>query len=126
MQKFQEQNKMLNDFMIKKTLVKPEEYKGGFLYQFENFDKIDTVLDAVFKLVNSSAPIEPAVCIQVEGDMQKLDKLIDLKYFGKVIMAADTRYRYKFNETHRYQTSQVGIFQYGDGTIEVHEFKEIL
>ena len=39
-------------------------------------------------------------------------------------MAADTSYRYRYNETHRYQTSQIGVFQYGDKTLEVHEFKQ--
>ena len=41
-------------------------------------------------------------------------------------MAADTAYRYRYNETHKYQTAQVGVFQNGDSTLEVHEFKEIL
>ena len=80
----------------------------------------------LFKLINSNAPIEYAICVQVGDDSQKLNKLIDLKFFGKISMASDTAYRYKFNESHRYSTSQLGIYQYEGGTMEAHEFKEIL
>ncbi len=120
-----EQNKLMKDFIYEKLRIDPTDYEGGFMYSFDNFDKIDDVLDVLFKVMNSTAPIDYAICIQSGGDMKQLNKLISLKYFGKVIMAADTCYRYKFNTTHRYYTSQIGIFQYENRTMEAHEFKQI-
>lgn len=123
-----EENKIMTDFIKQKTGKSPITYNGGFLYQFNNFDKIDDVLDTIFKVVNSTkSMIECAVCIQIEDKPKQLEKLMHLKHFGKITFAADTAYRYKFNTSHRYGISQVGIFQTEDGgTIEVHEFKEIL
>ena len=121
-----EQNALMNDYITAKTSLKPALYDGGFMYSFNNFDKADRVLDILFKLLHSEAPIDYAICIQINNDMKQLKKLVELRHFGKVTMAADTSYRYRFNETHKYQTSHVGIFQYEGGTIEVHEFKEIL
>ncbi len=121
------ENKIMNDFITQKTGKVPLKYNGGFAYQFESFDKIDNVLDALFKVVNSEkAMIDCAVCIQIEDNKTQLDELIKLNHFGKITIAADTAYRYKFNSSHRYGISQVGIFQTEDGTIEVNEFKEIL
>ena len=54
------------------------------------------------------------------GDIHKYSCLL----YTSITMAADTSYRYRYNETHRYQTSQIGVFQYGDKTLEVHEFKQ--
>ena len=121
-----EQNKLMNEFIMQKTGVKPALYNGCYLYNFTNFDKIDTVLDVLFKVIHSNAPLDYAICIQSGENLEQLEKLIGLKNFGKVTIAADTAYRYKFNAAHRYQTSQIGIFQNGDRTLEVHEFKEIL
>lgn len=122
------ENKIMTDFINQKTGKTPVLYNGGFLYQFSNFNKIDDVLDTIFKVVNSTkSMIECAVCIQIEDKPKQLEKLIQLKHFGKITIAADTAYRYKFNASHRYGISQVGIFQTENGgTIEVHEFKEIL
>ena len=80
-----------------------------------------------FKVLHSTAPIEYAICVQVlsgQEQINELNKLISLKHFGKITMAADTSYRYRYNQFHRYQTSQIGIFQNGNKTLEVHEFKE--
>ena len=121
-----EQNKLMNKFISEKTAVKPMMMNGGFLYEFIDFDKIDTVLDVLFKVLHSNAPIDYAICIQSGDDMEQLAKLSTLNHFGMISMAADTAYRYKYNETHRYQTAQIGVFQNGDRTLEVHEFKEIL
>lgn len=122
----EEQNNLMNKFIIEKLSVIPQNYEGGFLYSFYDFDKIDVVLDVMFKVLKSSAPLDYSICIQVDNDILKLKKLMKLKYFGKIIMLAETSYRYRYNKTHRYQTSQIGIFQDGNNTIEVHEFKEIL
>ena len=121
------ENKIMNDFITQKTGKVPLKYNGGFAYQFDSFNKIDTVLDALFKVVKSEkAMIDCAVCIQLEDNKEQLNELIKLNHFGKITMAADTAYRYKFNSSHRYGVAQVGIFQTEDGTIEVSEFKEIL
>ena len=122
----QEQNKLMNKFIIEKTGVQPAVFESGFLYQFNRFDEIDNVLEVLFKVIHSNAPLDYAICIQAGDDMEQLKKLISLKHYGMISMAADTAYRYKFNETHRYGTTQVGLFQYGERTLEVHEFKEIL
>ena len=121
-----EQNKLMNKFISEKTAVIPMMMNGGFLYEFMDFDKIDTVLDVLFKVLHSSAPLDYAICVQSGDNMEQLTKLSTLNHFGMISMAADTAYRYRFNETHRYQTTQVGVFQNGDRTLEVHEFKEIL
>ena len=121
-----EQNKLMNEYISEKTGVKPVSQNDYYLYNFTNFDKIDTVLDVLFKVMHSNSPLDYAICIQSGENLEQLEKLIGLKNFGKVTIAADTAYRYKFNAAHRYQTTQIGIFQNGDRTLEVHEFKEIL
>ena len=121
-----EQNKVMNKFIMEKTGAKAEFLDNGFLYRFNQFSEIDKVLDIIFKVLKSDTPLDYCICIQAGDDVNQLKKLASLKHFGKVSIAADTAYRYRFNETHRYQTSQVGIFQNGDSTLEVHEFKEIL
>lgn len=121
-----EQNKLMNKFIIEKLSVQPTVFEEGYLYKFSNFSDIDNVLDIFFKVLHSNAPLNYAICVQAGDDTEQLKKLISLKHFGKISMAADTSFRYKFNETHRYETSQIGVFQYGDKTIEVHEFKKLL
>ena len=123
-----EQNTLMNEFIYKKTDAKYINMEGGFLYQFEDFNKIDNVLDVLFKIKKSSSPLEYAICIQTGQDVDKLKKLADLEYFGKIIFCADTLLRYKINKSHRYGTQNVGIFQQNEAesTIEVHEFQEIV
>ena len=120
------QNKIMNDFIKSKTATTHSVLNGAFLYQFDNFERIDSVLDVLFKLINSSAPIDYAICIQIENNFEQLGKLMELELYQKVYMAADTAFRYKFNESHRYYTAQVGLFQNKEKTLEVHEFKPIL
>ncbi len=121
-----EQNKLMNQFITEKTGAHPMNYDSGFLYQFNSFDEIDSVLDVLFKVIHSNAPLDYSICIQAGDDLVQLKKIADLKYYSKITIAADTAYRYRFNSSHRYGTSQIGIFQNGDKTIELHEFKEIL
>ena len=119
-------NKM-NSFISRKTGVECEQFNGGFLYKFEDFNKIDTVLDVLFKLLKSQSPLDFSICIQTEWDIEKIYRLADLKIYGKIIMCADTLLRYKCNKFHRYGTHNTGIFQTSDNiTIEVHEFNEII
>lgn len=118
------QNQMMNDFIKQKLGVTPMLFEKGFMYMFEDFNRIDEILEVLFKVLHGSTPIDYAICIQSGDNMRQLRKLISLKNYGKITMAADTSYRYRFNKTHKYQTSQLGIFQNEDTTIEVHEFKE--
>ncbi len=121
-----EQNKIMTDFIKEKTSKAPMSFGGAYMYQFNDFEHIDTVLDIMFKLLNSSAPLDYAITIQVGDNLNQLGKLLELEHYGQVTMAADTAYRYKYNTIHRYQTAQVGLFQTGEKTLEVHEFKPIL
>ena len=120
------QNKLMNDFIKEKTTVSHMVLNGSFVYQFYDFEKIDTVLDVLFKVIKSSAPLDYAICIQVGNDLNQLGKLMELENFDKITIAADTAYRYRFNPFHRYQIVPVGEFQCGENSLEVHEFKEIL
>lgn len=123
-----EQNKIMLDFIESKLGLKHTDFEGGYRYDFDNFDKIDDVLDIMFKLINSSAPIDYAICVQELCDdesIKKLKKMMRMKHFGKIVTASDTSYRYKYNDFHRYKTGQVGIFQYGEKMMEVHEFLEL-
>lgn len=120
-----EQNKLMNDFIISKTGVQYQNFNGGFLYYFDNFEKIDHVIAVLFKVLKSSAPLDYSICIQIGADLKQIKKLSDLENFGKIIMCADTLLRYKHNQGHRFATECNGVYQKADGTIEVHEFKEI-
>lgn len=121
-----EQNKFMLDFLEEKLAIRPIEFEGGFLFQFDDFNKVDNILRVLFKVLNSKAPLDYAICIQVGDNTEQLRKLIGLKHYGMITMAADTTYRYKFNTKHGFQTSQVGLFRSGDITLEVHEFKEFV
>ena len=121
-----EQNNLMNDFIFEETGVKHSVFNNGFLYKFDRFEKIDDVLDVMFRLINSKAPLEYSISIQTGDDLQLIKKLSDLKEFNKVIMTAETLYRYNLLKTRRYKTQNVGIFQYESLTLEVHEFKEEL
>ena len=92
-----------------------------------NFNQIDSVLDVFTKLFESTAPIDYIVCVQIFAgnltkEVEQLKTLINLKFLNRVIMMADTAYRYGFNEIKNYQTSNLGLFQKGTGSFEVHEF----
>ena len=110
---------------IKKS-AKPMFFNGGFVYKFDNFADIDSVLDVMFRVLHSNAPLDYAICIQINDNYEQLQKLSTLNLFGQIVMAADTAYRYRYNSSHKYKTSHLGLFQNGDNTLEVHEFTEIL
>lgn len=121
-----EQNRMMLDFVEEKLGVRPLNFEGGFLYQFDDFNKIDNVLRVLFKVLNFKAPLDYAMCIQAGDNIKQLQKLIGLKHYGKITMAADTVYRYRFNAKHGFQTFQIGVFRSENSTMEVHEFKEFV
>lgn len=120
-----EQNKLMNDFIFSKTEIKYQNYNGGFLYYFDDFNQIDNIITILFKLIKSSAPLDYNISIQVENDLDKIKKLADLENFGKIIMGADTVLRYKHNKAHKFGTSCIGIYQKDESTFEIHEFQEI-
>ncbi len=125
-----EQNKIMNKFLMEKTGISPTFFEGGFLYQFDYFDEIDKILDYFFKLIKSDLPLNYSICVQIEDGNKEnaynqIKQLVSLKLENKIVMLSDTVFRYKYKSAHRYGTSQVGLFQKGDSTIEVHEFVEI-
>ncbi len=122
----EEQNEKMNDFIEKRTNNKHMTFNDGFIYYFDNFNNIDNILEVLFKVLKADTPLDYAICIQVGDDLSQLKKLADLKMYGKIITCADTVLRYKFNASHMFGTKNTGIFQKEDGTIEVHEFNEIL
>ncbi len=120
----QKHNDIMVNFIESRLGVRPVMFAGCYMYNFNEFSKIDSVLSVFFEVLHSSTPLDYAICIQAGENLSQLENLIKLRHFGKITMAADTSYRYRFNAIHRYQTSQVGIFQNGSGTLEVHEFLE--
>ena len=121
-----EQNLLMNKYIMEKLSVIPKEFNGGFLYEFHDFNQIDSVLEIMFKVLKSTAPIEYAICVQINNNYTLLEKLMSLDYYGKIIMLSETSYRYEFNPIHKYESTQIGIFQNDNQTMEIHEFKEIM
>ena len=124
-----EQNKIMNKFLIEKTNVLPEVFEDGFLYKFNNFDSIDNILDVFSKLLQSNAPLDYLIVVHAyksdfNSETENLKKLIALKLLNKMYLSSETSYRYGFNKNRKYETSQLGIFQKDDVTIEVLNFVE--
>lgn len=122
-----EQNKIMNKFLIEKTSVLPEVFEDGFLYKFNDFDSIDNVLDVFYKLLQSNAPLDYLIVVHAyksdfNSEIENLKKLIALKLVNKMYLSSETSYRYGFNKNKKYETSQLGIFQKDDITIEVLNF----
>ena len=122
-----EQNQLMNKFLIGKTGVCPQKFENGYLYTFESFSQIDKILDVFGSLLKSKAPIDYLICVQILGvdaktEMKQLRNLIALKFLNKITTLSDTVFRYGFNIICNYETSQLGVFQREDGTYEVHQF----
>ena len=120
----------MNKFIINKTEIQPIEYENGFLYTFNNFEAIDSILNIFMKIINSDSPLDYIVCAQITehnraSDLVKLKYLIDLNMANKIIMLSETAYRYKFNKNKKYKTIQQGLFQKDTGTIEIQSFAPI-
>ncbi len=128
----EEQNIIMNKFIMEKTNSTPSKFEDGFLYSFNNFEQVDKVLDVLFRVLGSKAPIDYAICVQISTgnpikDKELIKRLVKLKYTGKITTGSDTAYRYSYNDIHIYETTQLGIFQTENGdTMEVHEFKNNL
>lgn len=124
-----EQANILNKFLIEKLCVNPTVYGNGYLYSFGNIERLDGVLEVLFKALNSKAPVDYVVCIQVMGaniefEKQQLNELIALDIVNKIITMPDTVWCYKFNERTKYETGQLGDFKAEGKVFEVHEFKD--
>lgn len=124
-----EQNKLMNKFLMKKTNTAPIEYEGGFVYSFWNFNAIDSVLQVLFEMIHSDLPLNYIIGLQVVENGEKacmadLKKIAELEHLNKIVTFANTVYRYSFNVGNKYKTSQLGLFQKGNDTLELHEFIE--
>lgn len=124
-----EQNSILNKFLIKNTEVIPVKYNDGFLYTFERFKYIDSDLEAFFKVIKSKAPLDYIICIQIVAgnqrlEMKQLNNMINLNLTNKIITLSDTVYRYSFNEVKKYGIETVGVYQKDGQAFDVYEFKE--
>ena len=126
----EEQLKVMKDFLDSKIDVEAVVWENGWIYTFENFEKIDNKLPIFYKLITSTAPLDYTICVQVcAGDtnreIEQLKKLIGLKFVNKITMFFDTMLRYKYNDRKKYLVSQVGVYHDGVDSFQVHEFKEI-
>lgn len=122
-----EQNKIMLKFLVDKTSQCPQKHNNGYLFTFESFSEIDDILNIFSKLLESKAPLDYIICVQILGnnsvqERKHLESLIALETLNKITTLADTVYRYNFNDFCNYGTSQLGIYQKNDGTIELHEF----
>ena len=126
-----EQNVTMNKFLIEKFGKSPELFNGGFLFSFSDFNEVDNTIDVLMKLIKSNAPLNYYISVQIlsgekDADDKKIVKLDSLKLENKICMNFDTSYRYRFNKSHRYGVSQIGLFQKDGDAIEVSEFIEIV
>ncbi|MCQ2743995.1 MAG: hypothetical protein MJ230_04270 [bacterium] len=125
----EEQNQIMNEFLIKKTGILPKNFEGGFLYSFNDFSQIDSVLRMFFRLIKSKAPLDYIINVQIDNDnnngyVNKIKLLSDLEIQNKIIMLTETAYRYRFNDSKKYKTVQLGLYQKISQNIEVCEFIE--
>ena len=114
-------------FLIEKTNCSPSKKDEGFLFEFNDFERIDTILDSFNKLIQSKAPLDYIICLQVFGEdaskeWNQREVLKNLKILNKIVSFADTAYRYSFNRDKGYTVSQLGLFQKEGTTFEVHEY----
>lgn len=125
----EEQNQIMNKFLSEKTGVLPIKYGNGFLYSYENFNKVDWVLKFFFRLIHSEAPINYVISVRIikgdeYSDKELFNKLIELKLLNKISMLAEVAYRYTYNPLRSYDTTQIGIYKMESKDFEVHEFIE--
>ena len=118
-------NKKTNEFIEQKTGKKHAVFQSGFMYSFDNFEQIDTLLDVLFKLTEKDWPVEFAISVQAGNNIDQLAKIASFDLFGKMVFAADTLLRYRVNKNHKYQTCNIGIFNFEEHSLELHEFKRI-
>lgn len=125
-----EQNTKMIKFIEEKTGAMMKPYKDGFLFKYDNFSKIDNVLAVLFKIIKSNQPLDCCINVSLPKEdrdtlFKNIDELNELKILNKISMLPDVVYRYKFNSSHRFGTSQFGIFQKDNHIVEVSVFEEI-
>ena len=123
----EEQKEIMNNFMFEKTGVKHRVFDEGFIYDYDNFDKIDRVLKILFKILKTEAPLNYQICVLIKeksDNIEKMRKLISLGFINRISTLSNTAYRYTFVENSRFKTSQLGLFQKGNDVFEAHEFVE--
>lgn len=123
----EQQTKEMIKFISSKTAVFPQKFEEGYLYTFENFEDIDTVLNCLFKVLSAQTPLDYNFCVQVVSnssgnEKEQVKRLKNLQIHNKLIFMADTKYRYGFNKKAEYKTTLVGMFQDNGESFEVHEF----
>ena len=101
-------NKELLKFLINKIGSCPEKLNNGYLFRFLPIAQIDNVLDVLFKLPESEAPMNYIMCIQVidskpEKAMEEIMNIISLKLLNKVIALTNTTCRYQYNASQKYK-----------------------
>ena len=119
-----EENKKMNKFFSEKTGAKLELFNNGFLYNFDNFNKIDDVLEVLFFMLKSESALNYSVCIQLGYDFKNLKKIIDLNIYGKIIICGDSVFKYENNKIKKFKTQCIGVYQKDNGTLEIYEFCE--
>ena len=119
----------MNNFLIKKFAIFPQKHADGYLYmyKFEDFNGVDNVFQIFYDLLNKSMPLNYIICVQIlsknmEEELAKLEKLLELNVENKIIAFADTYWRYKFNRNQKFKKCTVGIYRYLNEPREVLEF----
>ena len=125
----EEETKAINKKIIAATSTIPVQYQDGFLYSFNDFSHIDSVIACLREILFTKRRFNLIICVQIFSnnnvtEQEQLDKLIKLKMENKIITMSDTQYRYSYNKNQKYNLSQLGVFQSDKGTFEVFEFVE--
>lgn len=126
----EDETKAMNKFLMQKTNINPAKYGEGYIYSFNDFSQIDSILPFFFKLIKSEAPLNYIICVQIlpkelNNEFENMKKLIKLNLVNKITSLSDTIWRYKSNETQKYKTVQLGLYKKDNSTFEVHEFTEM-
>ena len=122
---FDEETRKMNKYLIEKTGIAPKKFESGFLYAFTPFDDVDTTLKAFESLMCNDGLLDYIICVQVIDSGKEIDRLkhlIKLRFVNKITAWSDTVYRYTFNKNCKYETSQLGIFQFDGYAYEAHQF----
>ena len=122
----EEETNKANKYLSDTFGVKPMLFQGGKLYHFDNIENVDSIIEELLNILKEENPIEFAFCIQLNGDLEKISKLISLQNFNKITACSDTIYRYNLNINHNFKAQSIGVYQYSGDTINVYEIKNCL
>ena len=126
---YNEQHKIMLDFLNKKLNVIGTSLEDGVIYDLTRFYDIDKVLDVLFKIVKSESILNYKIAIQIVDSgisiaIRNLKFINHLNFPNKICMLANTAYRYNFNIIKKYNYVSLGIFQKDNNEAEVFEFRE--